>query len=227
MKILIYLSLLLTLVLPAPAQQSPVPIENEPRHPLKFENQYVRVFNVFIPVGKTTLFHIHKHDAVGIRLTDSRIKDEPQEGAPAETSFKRGEVSFAYRPSPLIHRVSNIGSTDFRNIFVEILPQAPGASTTAVPLENVAGYTVAVENNRVRVLRLVLAPGQSTGMRAHVLPTLSVAVTKGKIVIETSDKKPRTKKFKPGETEWREVGAKYSLKNIGSAPFEIIDIELK
>ncbi|MGI9076108.1 MAG: hypothetical protein ACR2G6_02120, partial [Gemmatimonadaceae bacterium] len=39
--------------------QSPVPIEKEPRHHLKFENQYVRVFYVFIPLGDTTLFHTH------------------------------------------------------------------------------------------------------------------------------------------------------------------------
>ncbi len=226
MKFLICLLLLLTFLLPALAQQSPVPIEKEPLHLLKFENQYVRAFDVFIPTGKTTLFHIHKHDGVGVRLTDSRIRDEPQEGAPEEISFKRGEVSFAYRPNPLTHRVSNIGSTDFRNIFIETLPSAV-ASTDAKPLENVVGYTLALENNRVRVLRLVLAPGESTEMRAHALRTLSIVVSKGKIVVETPDKKPQTKKFKPGDTEWREVGTKYSLKNVGSAAFEIVDIELK
>ena len=227
MKFLIYLFLLLTFVLTAPAQQSPVPIEKEPRHPLKFENQYVRVFDVFIPTGKTTLFHIHKHDGVGVRITDARIKDEPEEGAAEEISFKSGEVGFAYRPSPLIHRVSNAGSTDFRNIFVEILPQASRASTNEIQPAVVAGYKLVLENDRVRVLRRALAPGESAEMRTHALRALSVAVSKGKLVVEAPGQKPKTVKVKPGDTEWREVGTKYSLKNVGSAPFEIVDIELK
>jgi len=48
-------------VLPA---QSPVPIEKEPRHRLKFENQFVRVFDVLIPPGDDSLFHIHIYDGV-------------------------------------------------------------------------------------------------------------------------------------------------------------------
>ncbi len=84
MKFLICLFLLLAFLLPAPAQQSPVPIEKEPRHPLIFENQYVRVFDVLIPAGKTTLFHIHKNDSIGVRLTDARIKDKTQGGATEE-----------------------------------------------------------------------------------------------------------------------------------------------
>lgn len=227
MKFLICLFLLLAFLLPAPAQQSPVPIEKEPRHPLIFENQYVRVFDVLIPAGKTTLSHIHEHDGVGVRLTDARIRDEPQTGAPEEISAKRGEVSFAFRPSPLIHKVSNIGDTPFRNIFVEILPSA-GVLTDAKPLADVAGYALALENNRVRMLRLVLAPGESTEVRTHSLRCLSVAVTKGNIIVETpGSKKTKTQRLKPGDTQWREVGTKYSLKNVGSAPFEVVDIELK
>ena len=45
MNVLIYLPISLTF-LPLQSGQSPVPIEKEPRHRLKFENQYVRVFDV-------------------------------------------------------------------------------------------------------------------------------------------------------------------------------------
>jgi hypothetical protein len=33
--------------------QSPIPVLNEPRHHLKFENEYVRVFDVVVPPGDT------------------------------------------------------------------------------------------------------------------------------------------------------------------------------
>src|SRR5215204_1174014 len=102
--------LLLALLLPAPGQ-TPVPVEKEPRHRLKFENRYVRVFDVLIPTKDTSLFHTHVHDGVGIKLTDARIRDEPAGGSPDDITVTRGAVSFALRPSPLTHRVGNIGET--------------------------------------------------------------------------------------------------------------------
>ena len=225
MNFLIYLLLSLTLLLPASAQ-SPVPIEKEPRHHLKFSNQYVRVFYVFIPPGDATLFHAHENDGVGIKLTDARIRDEAQGGGPADVTAKRGAVSFAHHPSPLTHKVSNVGSTPFRNVFVEVLASAAMSSDASSPAD-VAGHTLVLENERVRVFRLALAPGQSTEFHTHALRGLGVAVSEGEIAVEVPGKKIRTVKFKPGDTQWHESGTKHSLRNIGSAPFEAVDIELK
>ncbi len=220
------LCLLLSLTFLPTSAESPVPVEKEPRHRLKFSNQYVRVFYVLIPPGDTSLFHTHVNDGVSVRLTDARIQDEAQGGSPDEITVKRGDVSFAHRPSPLTHRVSNIGGTPFRNIFVEFLPSA-GMAPRAPPQALVAGQTLVLENERVRVSRLVLAPGQSTELHTHALRTLGVAVSEGKIAVEVPGEKVRTVKFKPGDTQWHEGGTKHPLRNVGSAPFEAVDIELK
>lgn len=227
----ITLLLSLTLLSLAPTQ-SPVPIEKEPRHRLKFENHHLRVFDVFIPPGDTALFHTHVNDGVGIRLTDARIRDEALGGTPDDSPLKpvipvkRGAVSFSHYPSPFTHRVSNIGSTPFRNILVEVLPST-GMSSNASSLTNVAGHTLVLENDRVRVFRLVLAPGQSTELHTHARRSLGVAVSEGRVAVEVPGKKIRTVKFKPGDTQWHEGGTKHSFKNIGSITFEAVDIELK
>lgn len=225
MNYLIVLLLSLAFLLPVSAQ-SPVPIEKEPRHRLKFSNQHVRVFNVLIPAGATSLFHIHVNDGLSVRLADALIRDEALGGTPEDMPVKRGAVSFGYRPSPLTHRVSSIGSTPFRNIFVEVLPSTrkpPGVP----PQVLVAGQTLVLENERVRISRLVLAPGQSIEMHTHALQGLGVAVSEGRIVIEVPGEKLRTVKFKPGDSQWYEGGTKHSLRNVGSAPFEAVEIELK
>ncbi len=225
MNYLICLLLSLTLLLPTSAQ-SFVPIEKEPRHHLKFGNQYVRVFYVFIPPGDATLFHTHVNDGVGIKLTDARIRDEAQGSSPDDVPVKRGAVSFAHYPSPLTHRVSNIGSTPFRNILVEVLPSA-GMSPSAPPQAIVAGHTLVLENERVRVSRLVLAPGQSAELHTHALRGLGVAVSEGRVAVEVPGEKVRTVKFKPGDTQWHEGGTKHTLRNVGSTTFEAVEIELK
>lgn len=225
MNYLVCLFLSLSFLLPASAQ-SPVPVEKEPRHRLKFSNQQVRVFNVLIPAGDTSLFHIHLYDGLSVRLADARIRDVTLGGTSENITVERGAVSFGYRPSPLTHRVSTIGSTPFRNIFVELLPstsEPPGVPPQAL----VAGQTLVLENERVRISRLVLDPGQTIEMHSHALPSLGVAVSQGRIVVEVPGKKLRTIKFKPGDIQWREGGTKHSLRNVGSAPFEAVEIELK
>ncbi|MBA3513821.1 MAG: cupin domain-containing protein [Pyrinomonadaceae bacterium] len=79
----------------------------------------------------------------------------------------------------------------------------------------------------MRVSRLVLAPGQSTELHTHALRTLGVAVSEGRIVAKVSGRKIRTVKFKPGDKQWYEDRTKHRLRNVGSAPFEVVEIELK
>jgi len=40
----------------------PMPFQEEPHHHWKFENQYVRVFEVMLAPGESTLFHTHSSD---------------------------------------------------------------------------------------------------------------------------------------------------------------------
>jgi hypothetical protein len=58
----------------------PVPVEQEPHHRWIFENQYVRVLDVVLAPGESTLFHAHSHDSVAVRLTDSTVQDQPIDG---------------------------------------------------------------------------------------------------------------------------------------------------
>lgn len=215
----------LTFLLPT-AAQSPVPIEKEPRHRLKHENRHVRVFDVLIAQGDETLYHTHTNDGVGIKITDARIRDEAQGGKPEDVEVKRGAVNFAHFPTPLTHKVSNVGGTPFRNIFIEILPPIAAPSNSPSPAQ-VPGHALVLENERVRVYRLILAPGQETEVHTHALRSLGVAVSEGVISFRAPGKKSKTVKFQPGEFQWHEGGTKHSLKNVGTVPFEAVDIELK
>jgi quercetin dioxygenase-like cupin family protein len=47
----------------------PVPVNREPHHRVVFENQYVRVVDVNIPPGQTTLFHTHQRDNISVRIS--------------------------------------------------------------------------------------------------------------------------------------------------------------
>jgi hypothetical protein len=101
----------------------PVAVEQEPHHRVIFENQYVRVLDVVLKPGETTLFHKHSLDNVAIQLNDATIKRQFPGEDWAASPAKAGSVSFiGGTKSPYIHRISNTGTTVFHVFDVEILP---------------------------------------------------------------------------------------------------------
>lgn len=203
--------------------QSAVPVAQEPRHHLKFENQYVRVFDVVVPQGDATLYHVHSNDYVFVTIEGARLKAQLMGSDPSDLNLAAGDVRFS--KAPLTHRVANLGSTPFHNVTVEILSSPPGTPANPASLVGVTGHKILFENERVRVYRLVLEPGQSTGMHTHELSGLGVAVSAGEIEIESTDGERQSVKLQPGEFRWHTGQLTHSIKNVSSTRFEAVDIE--
>lgn len=208
----------------SPVPESAVPVANEPRHHLKFENQYVRIFDVVVPPGDATLFHTHTNDYVFVSIGDANLKAEVPGNQPGPLVLKDGEVRFTR--GVITHRVTNMSKTPFRNITIEVL-SSTGGKSEANQLHNIPGHTLVLENDRVRVERVVLEPGQSTGMHEHALSGLGVAVSSGKIAIESPGQKAQTVEFKPGEFRWHTGAITHKLTNTGKTRFEAVDVEWK
>lgn len=222
MRLIAAAALSLAGLLPTLAQ-APVPVEKEPRHRLKFENQYVRVFDVLVPPGDTTLFHVHSNDYAFVSIGDATLKAEAMGGQPADLILKDGETRFT--KGPITHRVRNVAATPFRNITIEIL-RSPGPSGIA-NRDTSPGLSTVLDNDRVHIERLVLEPGQSTPMHTHNLSALSVFLTKAKVRVESPGQKPQTMNYNPGDFRWRAAPTTHTLKNIGSTRFEAVGIDWK
>ncbi len=94
---------------PLATAQSIVPTEKEPMHRLKFENEFVRLFEVLVPVGESTKYHVHLYDGVSVRVSNAEIIDETISGEKTPVDIKYGIAIFGARPSALTHRVVNNG----------------------------------------------------------------------------------------------------------------------
>jgi quercetin dioxygenase-like cupin family protein len=205
--------------------QVSVPIEKEPTHRLKFENEFVRLFDVLVPAGKTTKYHVHLYDGVSVRVSNAQIIDESISGEKKPFDIKYGAVSFAARLSPETHRVINSGKSDFRNIFIEILSPKNAATSGPFPILS-DGHVILIDNERVRINRLVLKPGESSKMHTHHMHGLGIILYDSKIEIRTPDGTRR--KLKPkADHVWQNAGTTHIIKNKGVKVFEAIDIELK
>lgn len=201
--------------------QSPVEISGEPRHHPKFENEFVRIWDVTVPAGDATLWHAHRNDNVVVVLSAANLRIETAGAAPAEVEWKFGDVKFG--KATYVHRAMNIGPTSFHNLTIELL------KPSGVSSEPSNGTSKPVlENDRVRVYRVSLEPGQSTTMHTHVLPSLAVAITGGELEVTTQGKdRPDRFMLPAGDARWRAGGVTHSIKNVGKTRFEAADIELK
>jgi hypothetical protein len=206
---------------PTGTQVSPVELQNEPHHHLKFENKYVRVWDTLIPAHEATLWHVHSHDNVVLTLGDASVRVETVGADPAESQPKLGDVGF--RKAPYTHRTMSVGATPFHNMAIEILA-LPNAGEN--PVEE--GRNPLIDNEQVRIYRISLAPGESTGMQTDLLPGLVIAMTAGDLELTKKDQ-PETKaiSFTAADVHWREKTITRSIKNIGTSRFEAVDIELK
>jgi hypothetical protein len=222
---LLALHLLSFAVVVALPLQSAVNVRNEPRHLIKFANKFVRVIDATVRVGDATLFHTHDIDNVPVNVSGGNLKTELLGQQGIFSTVATGAVSYARET--YTHRITNVGNTDVRFIDAEILESPTNGAAAPPPIENVKGYTLVIDNERVRIYRLILEPGESTGLFAHKLPWLSVAVSKGRIAIEDEKRKSKNTDFQAGGFRWHLEPATQNITNIGASRFEMVDIEWK
>lgn len=162
-----------------------VPVREEPHHKPVLENDYVRLLDVHIKPGDTTLYHVHAAPSVMVQITTSTIGMQVM-GKPVTppTQFSSGETKFAaYDKSPVTHRVYNAGKQIFHVMDIELAKEEPSNEPCAA-LKN-ANVETTIDEKLVRVYKFDLSSQQQInfpgGSCAHLLIcTNGVANTKGK-----------------------------------------------
>jgi quercetin dioxygenase-like cupin family protein len=219
----------MTLSLPATKSSAPqkiksVEIKDERHHHLKFENQSVRVWETLLPAGEITLWHRHNFDNVAVTITDAKLGMEaPSVPEVVQSETKMGDVAF--RSASYVHRAVNLGPALYHNFLVEIL-KAPTASP--ITLKDESGRKPVFENERVRIYRVSLAPGETLPMHTHPVAGLALTLRSAEIAITTqgSDQIQQLK-VTQGDVRWRADPVTHSITNAGKTRFEAVDVELK
>ena len=209
---------LLWLVPLAGAADQTIPIEEEPRHRLKFESEHVRFFDVELEPGYESRYHWHRSDGVFVNISSSPTIAQDLGKEPVRRGERAiGETYFIdYGARPKAHRVSNPGSTPYRVVDTEILSGC-GASA---PFAEGPNQTLLIDNARVFVTRIILHPGESTELYAPC--GMLVAVSGGSVSLDAE-----TVDMQPAGFEWRQQDQTTTLVNTGKFVFHGVDIRLK
>jgi quercetin dioxygenase-like cupin family protein len=202
------------------------PVEEASYHVPVFTNELVTVLNVFIPPQRESGFHRHSLDSVGVLINDTARTGQVL-GAEATVTARRvrGAVNFTnYAREPLVHNVAITGEAPFHNIVVALLYEEPGRFTPGMRGQ---GYTQILDNERVRIWRLVLEPGQSASAITQAAPGVRVVIDGGELVERLPDGRDRAMAPHAGEFFWQDAGHTRAVRNVGSTRIELVELELK
>ena len=96
------------------------PVRKEPRHHNVFENNYVRVLDVFIPPKDSTQFHLHNTPSVFTTFTKTVTGSQLKGEQPVSTTSVAGYTWYDSLVTPRFHRVWNEDSNWFHVMDVEL-----------------------------------------------------------------------------------------------------------
>ena len=99
-----------------------VPASEEPRHKPVLQNKYLRLLDVWMQPGDTSLYHIHSKPSLFLPLSNTTVGSQIMGQAWASEKFVIGKAWYrSFLQDTLVHRVSNLSSEALHVTDVEIL----------------------------------------------------------------------------------------------------------
>jgi hypothetical protein len=190
---------------------------------LELENSWVRVWRSKRAQHEKTPMAEHLPHVV-VYLTDVRQRITEADGRAENIARDAGAV--AYRVGGM-YAEENVADRPLEAIVVELKPGAPGSPR--ITLDPVAldprYHTVPFENDRVRVLRTVLAPHVKSPLHEHPHYVV-VYLTDLHTTMELGDGRVVDNLRRAGEVAWRDA-MKHATENVGERTAVEIQVELK
>jgi len=213
--------LLLNVVVARFCSAQVVPVSKEPMHHNVFENSFLRVLDVHVLPGDTTLFHKHETPSVFIVLTPVKTGSEViiEDGKSTALS-KDAAISFeSFARSPRVHRVWNEDSIEFHVMDVEILNKDP-RDIQSYPTQ--PGLRLLFDEKTVRGYRLTLNPNSKITVPSPG-PSLVVCLDNGLKNVKLN----KTSLWKKGDFLFLPAGEQLVFDNKDEASFSFAVIEIK
>lgn len=197
-----------------------VQVSKELRHKNVLENKYVRLLDVHIQPGDTSLFHIHSTPSVFVRFTNTVVCSQIK-GKEWETN-KNTQGSVSYRSfvnDTLVHRVSNCDTVPFHVTDVELL----SAYKSAKKLQPLP-FTLLFENEKVFAYRLIAVfNNQIIKSRG---PMIAQMVAGSEVTIRNKKGK-KLSQLKAGKYLYIKPGAAFYFSATGDAAINMVLFEIK
>jgi quercetin dioxygenase-like cupin family protein len=236
----------------APYEPPVVLTHEEPHHRQVFQYGPTRILDLRIPPNDITWFHTHEWPVLYVSFSNSQTRMETlgqdnqsaprgdagararggpaprpggapgsARGGPGQPTSPRATSTTSYFDRPVTHRLANVGTNLVRAMVV--VNETAGDDTVSEQAARFEG-TPELENKWFRSYRRTLQPGESSTAHEHGAPVAIIQATAGKGLAEGP------MKFELNETgQWAffDAGVAHTVRNLGEAPLELLEIEVR
>ncbi len=199
-----------------------VPVDQEPQHHHRFQNDYVRVYDVRFKPKEHSLYHKHDKNTFYVSVYATQVFDQTygkQKGMihdlPAGMGICRG-----HQAHPLIHQVKNMSAHLMHMIGAEHLKTPLMVSKEVFTHPKFQHLDNTGESNSVRLYKMTLQPGESTGKMQMNFYALFVVLTDSSVQVDDISGST-TQAYSPGSHYWQEPKT-LTITNVGELPHEVI-----
>lgn len=200
-----------------------LPVRNEPRHHNVFENNYVRVLDVFIGPKDTTLYHLHNTPSVFIIYTKTKVGSQLAGQSAQEGINLPGAVSYDSLTTPRLHRVWNEDSSWFHVMDVELTAMH---HRTDIPVLKDPLLELLFYKKEVNGYSIELKPGSSIQLPASVNGYLLISKSETEIDYRINGA-VQHRIMKAGHYIWIEAGKNSSLSTSTRLSASLVLLQLK
>jgi hypothetical protein len=202
----------------------PVPVYEEARHHLVYENPLVRVLDVRIPAGDTTAYHVNTSPLVGVAIKEARSWSQIL-GGPRSSVEEASAVPSSFdnldRALPYTHRVGNADIVPIHFVIGEWLA-SPGVTAELLPEDGMRHLEK--EERFARVYCVTLPPHAATTLHRHAAPGLTVLGNDG-VLVDEGDRPAAVGGKGAGQWNWRNAGHSHTLRNLGDKTLTVYEID--
>jgi len=207
---------------------------------IEFENEQIRILRIRYGPHEVSGMHSHPQRAV-VRTTDRHIRETKANGQTEERSARANEFVWVDAGT---HSIENLGDSTIETIEIEFKQaESPSVRVNAppliegmpkdsspVPVQNEPHHHWIFENQYVRVLDVVLPRGETTFFHTHSHDNVAVRLSESTVQKQDMGKDwDRAATMLPSQVAFTAGSTNpytHRLKNVGTTPFHVIDIEL-
>ena len=200
-----------------------VQVRNEPRHHNVFENKFLRILDVYLAPGDTTMYHVHNTPSVFIVFTNTNVGSQLIGKQPQKGANITGEVSYDSLNTSRIHRVWNEDTSWFHVMDIE-LTSTKQKKNIAV-LQNSA-LKLLFNEQQVNGYNLELKAASNLQLPASTDGYLLISKSGSVIEFKTNDA-VQDRVMKPSHYIWIEAGKNFSIKDMDNKEANFVLLQFK
>lgn len=156
--------------------QKVVEVRDEPYHKPVFQNDVIRLLNVVIPPGDTSLYHRHQLPSLFVFLEETKIGMQDLGQAPGQMVTTLGQTWFSgYEKGPHIHRAWTTDErVNLHAIDIEILKFNPNDSD---PIVTDPSLELIVDSPAARIYKVTVPAAGQLSLKWNANPVVVIPYT--------------------------------------------------